>query len=325
MSYLISVIVPVYNVEIYLPECIDSILSQDYSDLQIILIDDGSTDASGYICDTYAAKDPRIQVIHQKNGGAAAAKNAGLRAACGEYLSFVDSDDFLEPGAYSHMVNLVKQYNADVAQCAFRDIFRDRTVDRIFKPGLQTYDTPQYLQMYTKDWTCALLWDKLYRRDVFYNIFFEEGHKIDDEFFTYRGMINAKKIICNDQIVYNYRKRRSSIMNSPESRQQIILDRIEFLEVRRQNIIVRYPELRKEFDLHFLSSMIMLSNDHNFCPECIARLRNALSHYFREKGNTFPPKDLWLPLAKLWTRKESNIPLQDIPSNTLDDLEKYFD
>ena len=99
MKDVISVIVPVYNVAAYLPECLDSILSQDYDKLEVILIDDGSTDDSGTICDDYARRDSRIRVIHQKNGGAAAAKNAGLRAATGEYLSFADSDDFLEPGA----------------------------------------------------------------------------------------------------------------------------------------------------------------------------------------------------------------------------------
>ncbi len=109
MKDVISVIVPVYNVSAYLPECLDSILSQDYEKLEVILIDDGSTDDSGAICDAYAQRDSRIRVIHQKNGGAAAAKNAGLRAAAGEYLSFADSDDFLEPKAYAYMMSLLKE------------------------------------------------------------------------------------------------------------------------------------------------------------------------------------------------------------------------
>ena len=109
MKDVISVIVPVYNVSAYLPECLDSILSQDYEKLEVILIDDGSTDDSGAICDAYAQRDNRIRVIHQNNGGAAAAKNAGLRAAAGEYLSFADSDDFLEPGAYAYMMSLLKE------------------------------------------------------------------------------------------------------------------------------------------------------------------------------------------------------------------------
>lgn len=127
MKDVISVIVPVYNVSAYLPECLDSILSQDYEKLEVILIDDGSTDDSGAICDAYAQRDGRIRVIHQKNGGAAAAKNAGLRAATGEYLSFADSDDFLEPGAYAYMMSLLKENGADIVRCAFQNRFRTRT------------------------------------------------------------------------------------------------------------------------------------------------------------------------------------------------------
>ena len=127
MKDVISVIVPVYNVSAYLPECLDSILSQDYEKLEVILIDDGSTDDSGAICDAYAQRDNRIRVIHQKNGGAAAAKNAGLRAATGEYLSFADSDDFLEPGAYAYMMSLLKENGADIVRCAFQNRFRTRT------------------------------------------------------------------------------------------------------------------------------------------------------------------------------------------------------
>lgn len=105
MNDLISVIIPVYQVADYLPECLDSVLSQDHRNLEVILIDDGSKDDSGTICDRYAAADDRVKVIHQKNSGAAAAKNAGLRIATGEYLSFVDSDDYLEPNVYSYMVS----------------------------------------------------------------------------------------------------------------------------------------------------------------------------------------------------------------------------
>ena len=142
MNNTISTIIPVYNVSTYISECMESILSQDYPDLEIILVDDGSTDDSGRICDAYAQRDNRIQVIHQPNGGAAAAKNAGLRVASGEYLSFVDSDDSLEPGAYAHMVQLMEAHGADIVQCAFRDVFKDQTRDRhLLLSGMQ-WNTP---------------------------------------------------------------------------------------------------------------------------------------------------------------------------------------
>ena len=112
----ISVIVPVYNVEPYLIECLESIINQTYRDLEIILIDDGSTDKSGDICEEYAKKDDRIIVIHQSNQGSASAKNAGLRKASGEYLAFVDSDDFLQEDAYEFMVRQLEEYHADIIQ-----------------------------------------------------------------------------------------------------------------------------------------------------------------------------------------------------------------
>ena len=130
VNQTISVIVPVYNVAQYLSQCVSSILSQDYGDLEVILIDDGSTDASGEICDQYAAKDSRVRVIHQKNGGAAAAKNAGLRLASGDYLVFADSDDYLEPGAYGFLMKTLLETNADAVQGSFREVYQNRAEEQ---------------------------------------------------------------------------------------------------------------------------------------------------------------------------------------------------
>lgn len=303
MEKTISVIIPVYNVAPYLEECLHSVLSQSYRALEILVIDDGSTDGSGAICDRFAETDSRIRVIHQKNGGAAAAKNAGLRAATGEYLSFVDSDDFLEPGAYSHMRSLLEGAGADVVQCAYRDVFRSRTADRIHKSGRVVLPTAEYLPLYTTDWTCALLWDKLYRRDLFAGIFFEEGHKIDDEYFTYQGILNANKVVFDDRIVYNYRKRRSGVMLSPDSARRILLDRIDYLGKRRVRIAARFPALRRTFDLHFLESMLYLRADPHFSTEAHAALRGALRAYFREKDHTPPPLGWLGKLMKLYFGK----------------------
>lgn len=300
MDSTISVIVPVFNVEQYLRECLDSVLSQSYSDLQVILIDDGSTDSSGAICDEYAKRDSRIVVIHQKNGGAAAAKNAGLRIATGKYLSFVDSDDYLEPGAYAHMVAQLEGTNADVIQCAFCDVFPDKTVSHVIQDEQTAFTCIQYLEQFTKDWTCGLLWDKLYRRKLFDGIFFEEGHKIDDEYFTYRGILNAQKVVRDTSVVYNYRKRRSSVMRSPESGKQIVKDRIDYLSKRRVNVLARFPELRPIFDRHFVEMMVILSQDPSATGESNAMIKQQLYAYFREKDHTAIDVRLWPALLRLW-------------------------
>jgi len=316
----ISVIIPVYNVETYLSQCLDSVLSQSYPDLEVILIDDGSKDHSGAICDEYAARDSRILVIHQKNGGAAAAKNAGLRVATGKYLSFVDSDDYLEPGAYAHMTALMEKSGAEVVQCSYRDVFVNDSKDHLVIDQKAEYDTFSYLKLYTTDWTCGLLWDKLYLRAIFDVVFFEEGHKIDDEYFTYRGIMNAKKVVRDSAIVYNYRKRRSSVMYSPESGKQIVKDRIDYLSKRRKNVVARFPELRETFDRHFIEMMVILSKDSCATKESNAMIKKQLCLYLREKGHTPIDVRLWPFLLQLGLGT-----VKTNPSNNSISAEQYFD
>jgi glycosyltransferase involved in cell wall biosynthesis len=317
----ISVIIPVYNVEAYLPQCLDSVLSQSYSDLQVILIDDGSKDKSGTICDEYAARDSRIMVIHQKNAGAAAAKNAGLRVATGKYLSFVDSDDYLEPEAYAHMILQLEASKADVIQCAFCDVYPDKAVPHITQGEQTEFTCVRYLEQFTKDWTCGLLWDKLYVRSIFDGIFFEEGHKIDDEYFTYRGIMNARKVVRDNVVIYNYRKRRSSVMYSPESGKQIVKDRIDYLSKRRVNVINRFPELRRSFDRHFAEMMVILSHDPLATKESNALIKQQLCAYFKEKNHTSVDVHLWPALLKLWCGLAGgNVPKEENASEL-----QYFD
>ncbi len=298
MNQTISVIVPVYNVAGYLPQCVDSILSQDYGDLEIILIDDGSTDTSGELCDRYAALDSRVRVIHQKNGGAAAAKNAGLRLATGEYLAFADSDDYLEPGAYGFLMKALLENGADAAQGSFREVYRNRAEEqRISEEILEGYD---YLLRFPKDFSCALLWNKLYRRALFDGVFFEEGHKIDDEYFTYQGFLQPRKVVRADRIVYNYRKRASSVMSSPESAERLVLDCLDSAAKRRRKILDTLPQLREPFDENYLDVIWYLSGNEGSTERTLQALKDSLHSYLREKGRTRPPVYLWWGLAKLW-------------------------
>ncbi len=298
MEDLISVIMPVYKVEAYLAESIDSVLNQDHRELELILIDDGSPDNCGAICDTYAEKDSRVRVIHQKNGGAAAAKNAGLRIASGTWLSFVDSDDYLEPGAYSHMLKLLKEHRADAVQCSFRDMYRNRTEAHIQQPCV--LNEHQYLVRFPKDWACPLLWNKLYRRSMFDGIFFEEGHKIDDEYFTYQGFLEPCRVVLDDTIVYNYRRRASSVMCSTEAAEQRIRDGIDFIVKRREKVIARWPELRRQFDESYMDAVWYLSMAFGNTESTINLLKDHLKRYFRTRGNSIPPRYLWPYLWRLY-------------------------
>ena len=298
MNDLISVIMPVYNVASYLPQSIESVLNQDHRNLELILIDDGSTDKSGAICDAYADQDCRVRVIHQSNGGAAAAKNAGLRIASGTYLTFVDSDDYLEPNVYGYMLQVLRESDADAAQFSFQDLYRTHTEPQILQPCILT--EKEYLVRFTKDWSCALLWNKLYKRSLFEGVFFEEGHKIDDEYFTYQGFLNPCKVVFDDRIIYNYRRRASSVMCSPQAGEQRILDTIDSIVKRREKVLARWPELRKAFDENYLDAVWYLSENPDSTEKTIAVLKGYLKAYFSCFGNSLPPRFLWLRLWRLY-------------------------
>lgn len=322
MKDLISVIMPVYNVAAYLPQSIDSILNQDHRDLELILIDDGSTDGSGSICDAYAAADSRVRVIHQPNGGAAAAKNAGLRCATGTYLSFVDSDDYLQSNVYGYMLQVLQQNHADAAQFSFQNVYPSRLEPQILPACVM--DNKEYLVRFTSDWTCALLWNKLYKRSLFDGIFFEEGHKIDDEYFTYQGFLNPCRVVWDDRIVYNYRKRASSVMSSPEAGEQRILDCMDSIAKRRKTVIARWPELRKVFDHNYLDAVWYLSENTYSTEKTITVLKAYLKEYFSGLKNTLPPRFLWKRLWRLY-RTDTSLLLEKCRQNQAEDLpEDYF-
>ena len=323
MNQTISVIVPVFNVAGYLPQCVDSILSQDYGNLEVILIDDGSTDGSGEICDRYAALDSRVRAIHQKNGGAAAAKNAGLRLATGEYLAFADSDDYLEPDAYGFLMKALLETGADAVQGSFREVYRNRAEEqRISEEILEGYD---YLLRFPKDFSCALLWNKLYRRALFDGVFFEEGHKIDDEYFTYQGFLQPRKVVRMDRVVYNYRKRASSVMSSPESAERLVLDCLDSAAKRRQRILDTLPQLREPFDENYLDVIWYLSGNEGSTERTLQALKGSLHSYLREKGRTRPPVYLWRGLAKLWLIPVPRLLMLCKRTCKQIDLSDYFD
>lgn len=326
MKEMISIIVPVYNVELYLPQCLDSIVNQSYRNLEVIIIDDGSSDNSGRICDEYAARDSRIIVKHQKNGGAANAKNAALQIASGEYLTFADADDYIEPDAYKYMVSVMNAYNADIVQGTFRNIFTNREEDFASFTEEAVFDTVEYLKGYTKDWTCSLLWDKLYKRRIFNNILFEEGHIVDDEFFTYQGVMNAEKIVRVPEVVYNYRKRKSSVTAKASYRTRTVIDKLDYLEKRRKNVISRFPELRQDFEAQYLDMLLWVAKDPYMTGEGICLIKKMLNNYFGEKNHCriklpllLKIKELqYLPVEVLLKQRNQIIPEEQM-------LSGYFD
>lgn len=215
---IISVIVTAYNVEKYLRKCLDSLLAQTFSSIEFIVVDDGSTDESGRICDEYEAKDERIRVIHRVNGGPSAARNDGIELARGEYIGYVDGDDWVEPEMYEQMYDACRESGAQIAICSYRhhgeyaeemhptgnriELSREEAME------LYIMGDPQYHIYHA-------VWSKLFERNIIQNLRFQEGHQSEDIMYTTCALGKAEKCIFLDTLYYNYRTDRSgSIMNT---------------------------------------------------------------------------------------------------------------
>lgn len=248
---LISVIVPVYKVENYLDCCVRSIVDQTYSNLEILLIDDGSPDASGAMCDAWAEKDSRIRVIHQENAGGGAARNAGLDAARGERIAFVDSDDYIAPDCYQYLHTLLEE-GADIAECDFVETEGNDAAFGADAGEISFYTPLEAMRCHIRDTAFRqLIWNKLYRRETVGDVRFPVGKLIDDEFFTYRVIGRARRLAHSSARMYAYRQSPESAMHRPFS-----LGRLHGLEAKRLRLNYlrdAMPELtcEAEYDLFF--------------------------------------------------------------------------
>ncbi len=225
---LVSVIVPVYNVEAYVGECLTSIEQQTYPHLQIIVIDDGSTDGSAELCDSHAVHDERIEVVHQANAGLSAARNAGLECACGDFLAFVDSDDVVSPV----FIECLLAQNADIAQCTFcteqSRLILSASACGAFE-RMSGHEASERLQEDSVG-TYTVVWNKLYKRTLFDGVRFPEGRQHEDEFVTYRLLWQADTVATCESPLYYYRSRAESIMGQGADKRN--LDAMEALEER---------------------------------------------------------------------------------------------
>lgn len=213
LDKLISVIVPVYNVERYLDKCIDSICSQTYRNLEIILCDDGSTDTSGSICDAWAEKDGRIHVIHKENGGLSDARNAGIDIASGSWLMFVDSDDFITPDTIERMYLSAWEKDCEIAVCNIVRIYDDGTTEPFYAPShaLSVLDGLQRFETLKQPSAC----NKLFRADLFRDVRFPKGKYYEDTFVYHVLAHRAGKIVLTGHDGYYYLSRRESILGQP--------------------------------------------------------------------------------------------------------------
>ncbi|MEG2094792.1 MAG: glycosyltransferase [Lachnospiraceae bacterium] len=223
MQEQISVIVPIYNVEAYLEKCVKTIQSSTYENLQIILVDDGSTDTSPQICDRMKEKDERIEVIHKENGGLSSARNAGLKIAKGEYISFIDSDDYISEDMYENMLKSALKYNADITQCGYQKV--DENANVIFKTDMKDCilgNEKEIRDAYFIDKILAVIvCNKLYKYSVTQGIIMMEGRNNEDNIYMTDIIAKLKCVVILKERYYYYLQRSDSIMNCSFSEKKL--------------------------------------------------------------------------------------------------------
>lgn len=224
---LISIIVPVYNVEKYLPQCIESIINQTYENLEIILVDDGSTDKSGSICDEYSEKDKRICTIHKENGGLSDARNVAIDIAKGEYLTFVDSDDYITKDYIEYLYKIIIEDNADISICSKLNFYENIQLKEPKSSGeMKKFTGLEAMEnmFYQKDINPSACF-KLYRKELFEGIRYPKGKLYEDLGTTYKIFFKANKVIWSPAQKYFYLQRQNSIMSKKFSANNF--DRVE--------------------------------------------------------------------------------------------------
>lgn len=209
---LLSIIVPVYNVKPYLEMCVESIMKQTYTELQIILVDDGSTDGSQTVCDELAQKDSRIAVIHKENGGPSTARNSGMEIAAGEFITFVDSDDWIEPNMYHDMITQLEKYDADMAVCSFYECKDDEKKAVGDSKCIKILNTEDIFS--NKNQLRFLVWNKIFRKSLVEKLRFVPGQGYEDFHFCRQAFLQTRRLVYLDVPFYNYRISRPGNTNS---------------------------------------------------------------------------------------------------------------
>lgn len=303
----ISIIVPVYNVEKYFKNCIESILNQTFKDFELILVNDGSTDSSGNICDEYAKKDNRIKVIHQGNKGQASARNRGLDIARGKYIGFVDSDDTIHPRMYEILYKSIKDSESKIVISNYKDVYNQDNLEyddikdiKINK--INNLDTIK--RLYDSEvWILLVVpWNKLYSREIFDGIRYPEDRVHEDEAIIHRLLYKSNKLIYIDSKLYNYLHREGSTMSNNNLLKKKIdwilalSDRIKFFN--QVGLYDMYNTTSTVYIDTFFSTYNTIIESNNYDKLLLNKLRNDfisnIMLLLKLKGQGIKVKILWI-------------------------------
>lgn len=277
----VSIIVPVYNVEDYLRKCIYTITNQTYTDIEIILVDDGSTDSSGIICDEVALLDSRIKVIHKKNGGLSDARNAGIQIANGEWLTFIDSDDYVTNDYIEYLLNLIIENDADISIATYTYVSEKKEITHANDELVVMNDEEAIKRMLLNTGFDMGTWSKMYRTEYFSNISFPVGKLFEDSLTTYQILSKASKIVFSSKSIYYYVNRSNSIVNDSFNVKKF--DLIEMNQLNEKFINKTYPNLKDEVKRRVIWSyfstlnQVVTSNDKTVIKKYAPELKEYIT------------------------------------------------
>lgn len=279
----VSVIIPVYKVEKYIHRCVDSVLNQTYRNLEIILVDDGSPDNCPTICDEYASLHSNVRVIHKENGGLSDARNAGIDVAEGDFITFIDSDDYVEKNYVEVLLNNMLKDHADISCCKHLAVYGDRIVKE-YTGNYYVLDTEKALEMmlYHDDMDVSA-WGKLYRKELFDGIRFPVGRYYEDAATTYRLIDRANVIVLDSRPLYNYIMRDDSITNDAFSDRK--MDLIKSTEEMTSFIKWKYPELTQACDRRLLYSYLSTLTQTLKDKDVDKKTTDMLVSYVKKNGH----------------------------------------
>lgn len=287
----ISVIVPVYKVEKYLHRCVDSILNQTFTDLEIILVDDGSPDRCGEICDEYARKDSRVRVIHKENGGLSDARNVGIDISRGKYIGFVDSDDYIEKDMYEYLYSIITKESADVAMCEIFDCFAGKDITHHECGYYDVTDSVGAIACVLEGkFATVNAVNKLFKKELFDHLYFKVGKTMEDAFIIVDLLANAQCVVITNCQKYYYFHRDDSITTKSFNKSDLdLIDAYEYNYRRAMEISPTLEEpaiLRRCWSRFCILDKMMVSDgnyDYQIEKECIAFLKSYQSFIFRNK------------------------------------------
>lgn len=288
MEELISVIVPIYNVEKYIRKCVDSILKQTYKNIEVILVDDGSNDECGKIIDEYKKMNGRIRVIHKENGGLSDARNCGMKYSTGKFLLFIDSDDWIDSEMVKKLYDNIKKYNADISICEF--IEEDEEGKELSK---KKYDE-KILLFSSKEAIKDLIiqknitnhaWNKLYKKEVFDNTEYPKGQLMEDVSTTYKLIENSKQIVYQNIALYHYIQRNKSILGNITPKR--INDQEKAFFERNKYLEKKYPEYFTEIKIDNIKNVKTIYYLAIMCGEKSLYNSKKYKNYYVDARNVY--------------------------------------